>query len=266
MKSKVNLLSVVLLFVGSMGALFAQSAPRLVDSVSLETFDTGTSARDWIVVGSRYSKEGFPKLVYVDSTAVDGLTDEQGAPLEDASVYPDALKSETGEADTAQRVLGIYSEFSQKGRNSFEIIPVAVGTTDPSPIYFKGVVDSVSLWVWGGNFDYYLDACFIDNLGNIHRIPIGTLDYIGWQKKTIKIPHTVSQMQERLPNLKPLQFVKFIVTTQKIEDVEDFYIYLDDIRYSAYDYANAFDGDEFISPDFIKKLWGVEVAVQAEGK
>ncbi len=252
MKSKKSILCAVWLLVAVV-SLVAQTAPEKEVFV-LETFNQGENVRDWKVVGSQFAKEGFPKVTLPGMSACSALETEEGKPA--PAIYPDALAKEDDESNSKQRVLGVYSEFTQKGRNRIEIISTSVGTVENSPIYFNGVVDTIGLWVWGGNFNYSLDLCVKDLNENIHRLPVGMLNFIGWKYFEVKMPHFIPQQRRTLPATAPLQFVKFIVNSAKDETNRAFYLYIDDITYTGKDPNDLdFDGNEFIDADVIEAIW-----------
>lgn len=236
MKSKVTLLCLLLLFFGSSAALFAQVTEKYEFTQVLETFDEGTRIREWKVVGSRYTKQGYPVLRYADA-------------------YPKSMKNIV-EDENSQRVLGVNAEFDRAGYNYFEIIPVDKTTQEYSPIYFQGVVENIDLWVWGANYRYQLEVCLMDYHGIIHRLPVCSLEFIGWQNKKVSIPHTIPQMVRQIPSARPLRLTKFIVTTGMKERVDSFYVYLDHVKYLTNRYHDQFDGDELIDQDRIKEIWG----------
>lgn len=252
----------LLLLVGAV-SLTAQAATA--DEVQvLESFDQGANVRDWKVIGSQFSKAGFPKIALPDSSACEGLPTPEGESK--PAVYPKELQKEDESANAGQRVLGVYAEFTQKGRNRIEVIPTAAGTKDNSPIYFNGVVEKIGLWVWGGNFDYDLDLCLKDCNGNIHRLDVCKLNFIGWKYVEVSIPHFIPQVRKTVPALTPLQFVKFIVTSEKAESNKGFFLYFDQITYTVLHEQESFNGNVFINPQVINKIWGQEAATAAEGK
>lgn len=247
MRSKGFLLGCLLFFVAGSVFLFAQSingdvktkpTPTLEFSHVLESFDSGKRVRDWKAEGNRFVREGYPRVAYTD-------------------IYPKALNATIEEDQKAsQRVMGVNCEWSRIGRNYFDVIPCELGTTTPSPIPFDGVVEYIDFWVWGSNYEYYLDICVEDTYGTVHRLPAGTLDYIGWQHKKVKVPHSIPQMVKHIPYTKPIKFVKFIVSTYKKERVDSFYVYFDNITYMTNNYNDKFDGDELIDQDKIQEIWG----------
>lgn len=236
MKSKVTLLCLFLILAGSATALIAQGTGSVDFTLTLENFDEGSRTREWKVQGSRYASQDYPKMAY-------------------AEVYPVAMRN-TVEDESTQRVLGVNSEFDRIGYNYFEIIPVDKTTQEYSPIYFEGVVESLDLWVWGANYIYTLEVCLMDYNGIVHRLKVCDLDFIGWQYKKVSVPHTIPQLVRQIPHARPLRLTKFIVTSSKQERVDNFYIYLDFIRYLTNQVHDQFDGDELVRPDTIEEIWG----------
>lgn len=216
----------------------AEGVPVLDFSHVLEDFNSGTQVRDWKAKGSRFIRSGYPRVAYTD-------------------VYPKAIESSIpDDKKSSQRVMGVNAEWSKKGRNYVDIIPCELGTTNYLPIEFEGAVDSIDLWVWGANYNYYLDVVLEDWHGVSHRLPICTLDFVGWQPKKVRIPHWIPQTVKYLPHSKPLKLTKFVITTFRDERIDSFYVYFDEIKYLTNNYHDPFDGEALIDRDKIAEIWG----------
>ena len=96
----------------------------------------------------------------------------------------------------------------------------------------------------------------MDYHGIIHRIKVCSLEFIGWQHKIVKIPMTIPQLVRQLPHARELRLTKFIVTTNSKERVDEFYLYLDHIKYLTNKYYDTFDGDELVEKSKIEEIWG----------
>ena len=96
----------------STGFLFADEKTLKLESYVIETFDGPGSALHedgspvvWQVMGSKFSTEGFPRMVYVPGE------------------WPDDLFGPNPENADELQVLGVNSRFDRKGYNQIEIIP-----------------------------------------------------------------------------------------------------------------------------------------------
>jgi hypothetical protein len=77
----------------------------------------------------------------------------------------------------------------------------------------------IDMWVWSGNFAYYLEAFVRDYRGVVYTIPMGDLSFVGWKNLRINIPDNVSQSKKYLPKREGLTLVKFRIWTRPTEVV-----------------------------------------------
>ncbi len=259
-------LALVLLFVFCASGLAEERAAVLV-SETLESFDDDPSSR-WFARGSKFSTKE-----YDQSGNVAGIFPK----VAEAESYPSSLfgfQSPQNEDGQTRKVLGIYGKFDRRGYNYIEIIPgipadsatpdelvvfedINTGTKwQHAPIDIPGEVSYFDLWVWGANYNYYLEAHFEDYRGITHAFHMGNLNYAGWKNLRIMIPSRVPQAEPYIPRFKPLRFTKFILWTRPQERVSGFYMYLDEIKVLTDVYIQRFDGDDLADMELTNKVWG----------
>ncbi|ADK81697.1 flagellar filament outer layer protein FlaA [Sediminispirochaeta smaragdinae] len=215
-----------------------EQTENLVSHV-LESFDPETRTTDWLVQGSKFVTEGFPKQTYVKA-------------------WPEALYGANREGLDLQ-ALGAYFKFDRKGYNYIEFIPVTQdenGDTVPNPISIPGRVKNIDLWAWGSDFDYYLEVHIMDPRGVVHVLNLGSLNYTGWKNLTVDIPSYIPQSRNYAPYLEGLQLVKVVLWTKPLENVNDCYFYLDQIKVLTDVFVSRFDGDELTDPEKVDEVWG----------
>jgi len=213
-------------------------APVVLESRIIESFDPETKASDWVVVGSKFSAKDYPKMAL-------------------AKGWPEALYGSNREGKDLE-VLGLNASFVRQGYNSIEIIPVkkeSDGTWEPTPIALPGKVKTLDLWVWGSNYDYYMDVHVSDYEGVVHVLRLGSLKYIGWKNLKVDIPSYIPQTITYIPHHKGLELVKFVIWTKPTENVRDYYAYIDQVKVLTDVFVNRFDGDTFTQPEFIQNVW-----------
>jgi hypothetical protein len=171
--------------------------------------------------------------------------------------WPESLYGKNKDKEKLQ-VLGISGAFSRKGYNYVEIVP---GTGEdksfkPKPIPIPGRVEAIDLWVWGANYAYSLEAHVRDFQGIDHVLPFGFLQFAGWKNLRCKIPGNIPQVWKYLPRLRNLELTKLVLWTQPQEKVDEFYMYLDQIKVTTDLYETTFDGDELADADKLQEIWG----------
>lgn len=235
-------------------ALYADERTVSYESYIIENFD-GEPLNNWIVRGSDYTVQGYPKLAKVN-------------------IWPQALYGKNREGKPYY-TLGIRGSFDRRGYNFIEIIPAKEATDkDPentliktdengkkwvhNPITLRGRAKTFDVWVWGANFNYYMEVHLEDYLGIVHVLPLGELLYSGWRNLSVNIPPYIPQYGAHIPRIKPLKFVKFVVWTKPSEVVNDFYVYLDQIKVLTDLFESRYDGDELEEEAFLDEIWSRE--------
>jgi hypothetical protein len=219
--------------------LVAQERTENLVSHVLESFDPEERTTEWLVTGSKFVTEGFPKQVYVDA-------------------WPEALHGANREGAELQ-ALGAHFKFDRQGYNYIEFIPVTQndeGETVINPIPIPGRAKQIDLWAWGSNFDYYLEAHIMDPRGVVHVLQLGDLAYTGWKNLRAHIPGYIPQDRKFAPFFLGLELVKVVLWTKPQEAVNDAYFYLDHIKVLTDVFVYRFDGDALTDPERVEEIWG----------
>jgi len=160
--------------------------------------------------------------------------------------------------------LGVKAQFIKKGYNWIELYTVkakgsiysAQGQPDPNvegdkiALPLIGVIKSLDLWVWGGNYRYWLEFYLVDYKGFLHRLPAGDIEYVGWRNLRTRIPEYIPQAQKHVPFLKPLKLEMIKLWSFPDERVDQFFVYLDYMQVQTDVYLERFNGDDLAS-----KIW-----------
>lgn len=255
--SLIKMAGIFVLLVMIIPAVFSDEKVSSIEKVIVEPFDSqgdmmheDGQAVNWEVRGSKFSTEGYPKMVYVPNTwpmELFGLNPEE----------PDSLG-----------VIGIQSKFDRMGYNHIELIP-GKGEGDEwmeAPINLTGRVQSIDFWAWGSMFDYYIELHLMDYEGNPYvLIPKctathvnGSLKFTGWQNMQVKVPSYIKQDVVYQPRLATLRLTKIVISTGPEEVVNDFKIYLDHIKIITDTYESFFSGYDLANPEKIDEIWGTE--------
>jgi len=238
-------LTALLLFAGS-SFLMADEKIQVMDSIIIETFDD-PDARQWTVVGSKFITEGMPLVTY-------------------APAWPEALFGANRE-NLDLNVLGVQASFDRKGYNYLEFIPVEEdqsGELQPAPITLPGRVRTLDVWVWGSNYDYYMEAHVRDYTGRVHVLHLGGIKYVGWTNLKTTVPNYVPQAGGYITPggfIKTLELVKLVLWTKPAENVSGFNVYIDQIKILTDSFVTRFDGDDLADPAWLQEIWS-----NAEGK
>lgn len=111
----------------------------------------------WQVRGSKFSAEDRPRGTYVLNEWPDDLFGSD--PRERFDLEPEELG-----------IYGVNGAFDRQGYNHIEVIP-GTGTGDDwvhKGIPLPGRVQMVDFWVWGANYDFYVELHFMDFMGVPH--------------------------------------------------------------------------------------------------
>jgi hypothetical protein len=246
------LLCMALFSVSGVGMLFADENTINLESkvvaLSPEMGPDGTPLfGTWHLDWSKFSTKGFPVLA----------TDVKSWPVAVYGTNPKApVKS-----------LGVAMLFDRKEYNWIDLIP---GSAEkPIEIPLPGRVKAVDMWVWSGNFNYYLQAFVRDYKGIVYTIDMGNLDFVGWKNLRINIPDSVPQSKKYLPKRENLTLVKFRIWTRPTEVVvipgvepsaadidKAVKFYFNSIKVLTDTFETLFDGDDLADPSATKDAWG----------
>jgi hypothetical protein len=213
-----------------------------LESRVLESFN-GDSGYVWRVSASKFKTENegevFPKVAYI-------------------ATWPNAVHGNNREG-LDLKSLGVWGRFDRKGYNWIDVYPVAKDAPADAPaaeIPIPGRASMLDMWVWGSNFNYYMEAYVRDFKGVVHVINLGELNFEGWKNLRINIPTSIPQSKNTLPKRQGLTLVKFRVWTRPAERVDGFYIYFDQIKVLTDTFESLFDGGELADPERVQELWG----------
>lgn len=263
-KSKIITGILLLLFLSLSILVTADESTQNLETRILETFDENPTSR-WVAIGSKFT--------FID-------TDENGNEIKypltaEVKTFPQALFGYDADPE-GKNVLGVRSRFTRQGYNYVEIMPVKVadpeaeekdivyigddGTKyEADPIPIEGRIKMFDVWVWGSNFNYYLDAHFEDSWGVSHVFRMGELNFGGWKNLSVNVPSSISQATTYIPKSKPLRFMKFVIWTRPTEVVNDYYVYFDQMKVLTDIFETRFDGDDLTSKEMMMDVWGVDL-------
>ncbi|MGL4367250.1 MAG: flagellar filament outer layer protein FlaA [Brevinemataceae bacterium] len=120
--------------------------------------------------------------------------------------------------------------------------PSLTDESHPFLIPFRGQALEVSLWAWGGQYGWWIEAYVRDYLNYQYRFPLGNLLYSGWRQKRIGIPDSVIQSRTRLPASQVLTFEMLKLWSFPSEKVDQFYAYFDLLQHATYISTDVFNG------------------------
>lgn len=247
-------LSLVLASILGVGGLFADENTVNLESVVIQNFDE-PDKEPWFVLGSKFATAGFPVQNYVKS-------------------WPQALYG-SNSAGKDLRVLGVAMLFDRKEYNWIDLIPgtkTGSGSDvkyEPKELDLPGRVKMIDMWIWSGNFDYYMEAFVRDYKGIVHTIQMGDLNFVGWRNIRVNIPESIPQSKKYLPRHEGLRLVKFRIWTRPTENVailtgrptetdmdKSVKFYFDNIKVLTDTFESLYDGDSLTNPEILKEAWG----------
>ena len=200
-----------------------------IESVIIEDFETND--KGWIVSGSRFKTDPFPML----KVGIEGR--------------PVALEGSAFPQEENKYIFGVRSSFSRKGYNRVWVYP-------EEEIVIPGRAKKLDVWVWGANYYYILEAHVRDHRGIVHKLPLGSLHFMGWKNLSAYVPTSIPQNIRYLPMEKPLTFVRFEIWTEPSERVDDFIVYFDHLKVLTDIYMERYDGD--LLADRSRDIWSTD--------
>ncbi len=211
---------------------------QIITAKTIATFNDPATAGNWIVQGSRYATQGFPQLQIVKA-------------------FPESLYGKNKE-NTPLFSLGVHSRFDRKSYNYVEIIPAAKDSTGklvPTTIPLPGRAQSINLWVWGSNYNYWMDAHIRDYQGIDYVLHFGSLQFAGWKNLSAPISTAIPQSRPYIPRYAGLELTKLVVWTSPEEKVDDNYMFIHELNVITDMYEARFDGEDLADPDTLNSLW-----------
>jgi hypothetical protein len=170
------------------------------------------------------------------------------------NAYPQVLYgfSRDGAADIQS--LGIWGKFDRRGYNWIDVYPVDVDD-EPFEIPIPGRVSYFDSWIWGANYDFYVEIYLRDYQGVVHYVHLGSIAYEGWRNLRVRIPNNIPQTRRILPHLAGLSFVKFRIWTNPMERVDNFFVYIDHFKVLTDVFESLYDGSDLGDPAHVQELW-----------
>jgi hypothetical protein len=218
--------------------LVADEATQTLASRMIVGFDDPAAGANWIVQGSKYATQGFPQMNLVKA-------------------WPESLYGRNKDNKTLLS-LGVRGKFDRKSYNFIEIIPAAkdsAGKLVPTALPIPGRAKSISAWVWGSNYNYWLDVYIRDYQGIDHVLHLGSLMFPGWKDLTATISGAIPQSRKYIPRFAGLELTKIVIWTAPDEKVDDFYFFIDEISCLTDLFETRFDGEELADPDTLNSIW-----------
>ena len=219
--------------------VFAQPNSRSIETFVLDDFDSAGSQNymyngktynwDWEVGSSRFIADGYPKTGYFEG-------------------IPNSLKQLHKGEDKEFKVFGVKTAFKRKGDNWFEVYPTVDGK--PFEIPFVGTVSQMDFWIWGANYNYYLEIMVRDAYGRVNVLQAGTLAFNGWRNIVVNIPGWISQHSHLRSGPENMTFVGFRIRSDAAEYVDNYVIFFDQIKYTSNSLSYIYDGYELREVDF----------------
>lgn len=139
-------------------------------------------------------------------------------------------------------ILGVKGYIKDRGFDRIEVRP-------PHEYIIRGIARQISVWALGRDFRHTLYVKLEDYKGNIHKLRMARLNYLGWRKLTLTVPGWLPQSTKYSMIDKHLSFVSLFVESDPHETRGQFYFYVDDLRVKV-------DKTEMMYPgSLIKDTW-----------
>ncbi|MGQ9843110.1 MAG: flagellar filament outer layer protein FlaA [Spirochaetota bacterium] len=121
----------------------------------------------------------------------------------------------------SKRYLGV-KVFAKSG-SVLTILPAKPLTIDKYCKY-------INMWVYGKNFSGELSILIKDANGNIKRLIMGKLNFLGWRKLSVPITDEIAQEDKYLAQKRNIEIVKILYNPSTLERIPAWnYFYIDDI-------------------------------------
>lgn len=277
-KVSIICLLITFLFVNSI-FLTSSEYKSNIQSIVLEDFELnsdGAPKKYWAIIPNRFGRKGnvdsgesLQKLSWIKAwpEAYFGLEIPDKGKGEFFYGPEETDENKAKYTDVSGTCLGLYLSFNKMGYNFVELYPLAKqedGKYVKSPLKFKGKVSQIDFWVWGANYNYYMEMVLMDYRGVEHRLDLGTIRHIGWKNIVLKMPNYIPQSVTYIPSEKVLSLVKLIVWTYPTEKVSGANLYIDHIKYLADVRAELYDGYILGNKEKAKELWDQGVSQPSE--
>jgi hypothetical protein len=236
---------------GGTAQLFADENTVNLESKIVQDFSK-TESQNWFVMGSKFSTKGFPQLAW-------------------APYAPQALVG-YGTDSKDMKSLGVAMLFDRQEYNWVDIIPGSKssdGKWTPAELPLPGRIKAIDVWMWSGNYDYYVEVFVRDYKGIVHTLGMGDLNFVGWRNMRVLVPDSVPQSRKYLPKRESLDLVKFRIWTKPTEKVviptndpratdmdRAVKFYFNNIKVLTDTYESLYDGDNLSQPNVVQQVWG----------
>ena len=222
---------------------FGDEVTPQFETLILEYFN-GDSDYEWKVDASRFATktddESYPQIAFVNT-------------------WPIAVYGYNRDGSQELKSLGVHGRFDRRGYNWIDIYPSKGGDgddqDDPIEIPIPGRMRTIDMWVWGANYDFYIEVYLRDTGGVVHNLRLGSIAHNGWKNLRTNVPTSISQAKRTLPRRPGLSFIKFRIWTQPTEPVGDFYVYFKQLKVLTDIFESLFDGNELADPEYVQELW-----------
>ena len=117
-------------------------------------------------------------------------------------------------------------------------------------------MQALDLWVWGANYNYTMDVHLRDFEGMDRVLHLGSLMFAGWKNLAVAITGNIPQSRRYIPRFQALELTKLVIWTHPTEKVDDFYVFLDEIKVLTDLFETRFDGDDLADPTVAEQALG----------
>lgn len=230
------LLSVTFIFQSSSFSETEKKTKEGIENLQTLTLENFEKPNAWIAKFSRFRRHSWKdhlKATYEPSSK--WLHWKKLDTSKNYSYYakPEPIGREGKDGTT---ILGVRARFYAKGYNWIVIEP-------KQDLYMMGKIDTLRVWVWGGNFNYNIYAVVKNYRNKYYTIPMGNTKFLGWKQLSAKLANfNIDQVDIWAPRIKPLQFIRFIIVSNVNERSSRFGIWIDDILYDTNLYDPLYSG------------------------
>jgi len=177
---------------------------------------------------------------------------------------PSALEPEKWSPDKkgmeAKQCLGMHFRFKYPGNNSVHLLPPpevrwddptkAVTTFDSGlqkevqerALQLPGRAKAISIWTHGRGNAYTLEVWVKDFQGDVHILPMGSLNFVGWRPMKAEVPEYIPQEVNSYPQTKVTKIMRFVIRSDPEAIVEDVYFFFDQLKVLTDTFEVNFDG------------------------
>ena len=225
MINKRGIIIIAILMMCTIGTFMAQEtnvgveAPPSVQAgnefVYLDLIEDFENAEDWVA----YS-----------TTPVGETRSQRMVQVGDIKSTSDDIPPREGEAysinqrpNNPNHILGIKTYFNYSGIDRVEIKP-------PQELMMRGIVKQFSVWVLGRGYRHSLYVKVRDYRNKIHRLNMGSLNFLGWRKMIVIVPTSIRQPTKYGRKSQRLRFVSLFVESNIHEKAGIFYFYVDGLK------------------------------------